>query len=62
MDQVGTRKRWCRSASEWGSIMARHEASGLSGERFCGCGGHRQKRVLALAASAVGPVRAQRAT
>ena len=35
MDQVATRKRRCRSASEWRSIMARHEASGLSGEGFC---------------------------
>ena len=35
MDQVATRKRRCRSASEWRSIMARHEASGLSGDGFC---------------------------
>ena len=35
MDQVATRKRRCRSASEWRSIMARQEASGLSGEGFC---------------------------
>ena len=35
MDQVATRKRGCWSASEWRSIMARYEASGQSGERFC---------------------------
>ena len=35
MDQVATRNRRCRSASGWRSIMARHEASGLSGEGFC---------------------------
>ena len=35
MDQVETRKRACRTSAEWRSIMARHEASGLSGEGFC---------------------------
>ena len=35
MDQVATRKRRCRSASEWSSIMARQEASRLSVESFC---------------------------
>ena len=34
MDQVATRNRRCRSASEWRSIMARQQASGLSGEGF----------------------------
>ena len=54
MDQVATRKRRCRSASEWRSIMARQEVSGLSGEGLLRGGRHRQERVLALAPASVG--------
>ena len=39
MEEVSTRKRVCRTVAEWGSIMARHEASGLSGEGFCAAEG-----------------------
>ena len=35
MDGLETRKRTRRSAAEWRAIMARYEASGLSGEGFC---------------------------
>ena len=35
MEDLKTRRRTQRSAAEWRSIMARYEASGLSGEGFC---------------------------
>ena len=35
MNDLETRRRTRRSAAEWRSIMARYEASGLSGEGFC---------------------------
>ena len=35
MDDLETRSRPRRSAAEWRAIMARYEASGLSGEGFC---------------------------
>ena len=35
MEDLETRKRTRRSAAEWRAIMARYEASGLSGEGFC---------------------------
>ena len=34
-----THKRTQRTAAEWRSIMARHEASGLAGEAFCAAEG-----------------------
>ena len=34
-----TRKRTQRTAAQWRSIMARHEASGLSCEAFCAAEG-----------------------
>ena len=38
MDETTTRKRTQRTATEWRSIMARFEASGLAGEAFCAAG------------------------
>ena len=35
MEDVATGRRTRHSAAEWRSIMARYEASGLSGEGFC---------------------------
>lgn len=35
MEDSATRRRQRRSAAEWRTIMARYEASGLSGEGFC---------------------------
>lgn len=35
MEDLATRKRTRRSDAEWRAIMARYEASGLSGEGFC---------------------------
>ena len=39
MDETTTRKRTQRTATEWRSIMARFEASGLAGEAFCAAEG-----------------------
>ena len=48
MEKVETRKGRCRSTSEWRSIMARHEASGLSGD------GSARRRASARARSGAG--------
>ena len=49
MDQVATRKRRCRSASEWRSIMARQRGERVERRGLLRGGGHRQGRVLAPA-------------